>query len=299
MFIRNRTTIPMARSFRIRATGYDQSTGGAQGGGTGGGAAGSGATGGQQQGGQQQQGQQGGQQQGNQNGGSGEGGTPVQLSQERLETIISQAYARGAGKAEQTAQTRIAELEAENARLKGGNNGQGKGNTQQQGNQQGNQQQGKTYTQDEVQALISEKEKEHGTQLTEAQKKAEKLLETQLTSSIIASGSRLGAIDAQETAVLVLANGFVRHDEEGKVEIVNEKGQTRFNSKGEPMSLDEFMTEFLAKRPHLKRGANTGGTGSHSQNRNTQDNQNGQNKAPRTWAEAGIKAAQMLQGGSG
>ena len=46
-------------------------------------------------------------------------------------------------------------------------------------------------------------------------------------------------------------DGNLKLNESGNVEIFDEKGTTRYNSNGEPLTTDELVQEFLTQNPHF------------------------------------------------
>lgn len=86
-------------------------------------------------------------------------------------------------------------------------------------------------------------------------------------SAITSSASKVPFIDLG--VVLKLTKDQVQFDSEsGKFTVLNDAGQPRLNSSFEPMTLDEFYTDFAAKNKYLVRGNVISGTGS-SENRST------------------------------
>jgi hypothetical protein len=87
----------------------------------------------------------------------------------------------------------------------------------------------------------------------------QKLQETLIDGALTASASRNNAVDsAQVTALL---KGKTRLAEDGTVEVLDGNGTPRYNDKGELLSVDDMVTEFLTTNPHFVR-ATAGGSGS-------------------------------------
>lgn len=87
----------------------------------------------------------------------------------------------------------------------------------------------------------------------------QKLQETLIDGALTAAASRSNAVDtAQVTALL---KGRTRLSEDGTVEVLDDKGTPRYNDKGDLLSVDEMVTEFLTTNPHFVR-ATSGGSGS-------------------------------------
>ena len=86
-----------------------------------------------------------------------------------------------------------------------------------------------------------------------------RLQETLIDGALTASASRNNAVDTAQ--VTQLLKGNTRLNDEGTVEIVDANGTPRYNDKGDLLSVDEMVTEFLTANPHFVR-ANGGGAGS-------------------------------------
>ena len=91
-------------------------------------------------------------------------------------------------------------------------------------------------------------------------------LRSELTSvkvdgAVLSAASKAGAINAQQ--VVSLVKNQIRLGDDGNVEILSNEGQPRYNDKGEPMSVDSLVSEFIQANPHFK-SATPGGTSSKS-----------------------------------
>jgi len=86
-----------------------------------------------------------------------------------------------------------------------------------------------------------------------------KLQETLIDGALTASASRNNAVDAVQ--VTQLLKGNTRLSEDGTVEVLDANGTPRYNDKGELLTVDEQVTEFLTANPHFVR-ATSGGSGS-------------------------------------
>lgn len=178
---------------------------------------------------------------------------PVEFSSEqqaKLQELMDASYARGAGKAEKEWSKKFADLEA---RIPGAKPAEPKPKDVE-----------KTYSQTEVQELLQESLKEPESKTKAAEARIGQLLEKDRTSAIVTAAARAKAIDPEDIATL--AGRFVAHDEDGALVVLNEKGQPRLNAKGEPMTVDEFVKQFVDSKPHLKQGTGIAGAGSGSGN---------------------------------
>ena len=91
-----------------------------------------------------------------------------------------------------------------------------------------------------------------------------KTLKTQLeqikiNDSLLSSASKHKA-NVPDQVVSLLKNK-VKLNDEGKVEILAENNQPRYNTKGELLSVDEYVQEFLTQNPHFQ-SATPSGSGS-------------------------------------
>lgn len=221
-----------------------------------------------QAGGQQSaQGSQGGQQSGQQGAAQGQqsqvgqqqGGAITFATQDELDEFLEKRI----GRTRRTYDKQIDDLTKEVEKLKG------KGGKDAQQGAQGQQAQGneRTYTQAELQELIAKRDEEYTPKLKAAEDRVSKLLEKERSAAIISAAARANAIDPEDVSLLV--GRHVSHDEDGALVVLNEKGTPRLNSKGEPLSVEEFVKAFVESKPHLKRGSGTSGAGSGTSNNGT------------------------------
>lgn len=85
-----------------------------------------------------------------------------------------------------------------------------------------------------------------------------RLQETLIDGALTASASRNNAVDS--TQVTQLLKGSTRLNADGNVEIVDSNGTPRYNDKGELLTVDEMVGEFLTANPHFVK-ASPGGAG--------------------------------------
>ena len=89
---------------------------------------------------------------------------------------------------------------------------------------------------------------------TQEWKKKEAELQSQLqdikvNKALLSSASKNKAINPDQ--VVALLQNRIKLNESGNVEIFDEKGTTRYNSNGEPLTTDELVQEFLTQNPHF------------------------------------------------
>ena len=122
-----------------------------------------------------------------------------------------------------------------------------------------------------------------------------RLQETLIDGALTASASRNNAVDS--TQVTQLLKNATRLNADGNVEIVDANGSPRYNDKGELLSVDEMVSEFLTANPHFVK-ATPGGAG-------TIGNAGGSTSKPQSvdwmvenWTSGGKEAyAAMKRGG--
>ena len=79
--------------------------------------------------------------------------------------------------------------------------------------------------------------------------------------AVIGAANKAGAINAQQVASLI--KNQIRLGDDGGVEVTDPNGQLRYTDKGEPMSVEALVNEFIHANPHFKT-ATPGGTNSKS-----------------------------------
>ena len=80
-----------------------------------------------------------------------------------------------------------------------------------------------------------------------------------VNDSLLSSASKHKANVPDQVVQLLKSN--VKLNDEGKVEILAENNQPRYNTKGELLSVDEYVQEFLTQNPHFQ-SATPSGSGS-------------------------------------
>jgi len=85
-----------------------------------------------------------------------------------------------------------------------------------------------------------------------------RLQETLIDGAFTASASRNNAVDSIQVTQLLKNQARLSND--GSVEVVDSNGTPRYNDKGELLTVDELVTEFLTANPHFVK-ANGGGSG--------------------------------------
>lgn len=176
--------------------------------------------------------------------------TPAQ--QKKLNKLIDEAHAKGMNKGSAKLQKELDAIKQkmlDDAKKTGGKDGKDA-----------------KFTQEDLNAAISEALKEPSEKLTEMQKREEASKAKERNAAIISAASKADAVNPTQLAKLVADN--VVHDEDGEIVVLRDNGKPWLSKKGEPITVDDFVLEFLADKAnaHLKKGSGKAGSGSSSQN---------------------------------
>jgi hypothetical protein len=100
-------------------------------------------------------------------------------------------------------------------------------------------------------------------QIEEAKTKAdlEKLMQERIDNNILSVASQNKAISPSQ--VVALMKDKVRLTDDNRVEILDNNSNVRYNPKGELLTIEESVKEFLDANPHFRQGS-LSGTGSQS-----------------------------------
>jgi len=213
-----------------------------------------------------------------------------------LEDKINEAYARGASKAEKTFQTQITDLQAQVTELKKPKPPKG-GDKGGEGDGQGE----KTFSRKELDQILAERDKEWDAKVKPereareaAEKRAQDLLTKDKTAALVSAAAKAKAVDPEEVSQLL--EGKIGHDDDGKLIVLNETipGAAKLGKDGKPLSIDQFVADWIDARPHHKAGSGNPGAGSGS--RNNSPGGAGGGAAPKTFQEANAALAKTLSG---
>jgi len=105
-----------------------------------------------------------------------------------------------------------------------------------------------------MQQRIAEKE-------TELNKYKAEIKKERVDKSILTVASNYKAISPDQ--VVALLKSEVQLSDDGRTEVLDNNGNVRYNSKGQPLSIEERVKEFLDSNPHFRQGS-LSGTGSQS-----------------------------------
>ena len=80
--------------------------------------------------------------------------------------------------------------------------------------------------------------------------KRDRIIESfKVETPIVEAASRFRAVAPDQVKALVRSN--VRLNPEGDVEVLDDKGQVRYDDSGRLLSVDSYVQEFLSKNPHF------------------------------------------------
>ena len=105
-----------------------------------------------------------------------------------------------------------------------------------------------------MQERLSEKEKELLNYKTQIKKE-------KVDNSILSIANREKSINAQQ--VVALLKDEVRYTDDGRIEVVDNNSNVRYNAKGELLTIEDRVKEFLDSNPHFRKGS-LSGSGSQS-----------------------------------
>lgn len=108
----------------------------------------------------------------------------------------------------------------------------------------------------EFEDLLKEQADKFNEEKTSLQKQLEQI---KINDSLVNAASKNKAINPEQ--VTNLLRNKVRLNEDGRVEILAENNQPRYNSKGELLSVDDYVQEFITQNPHFQ-SATPSGSGS-------------------------------------
>ena len=100
-----------------------------------------------------------------------------------------------------------------------------------------------------MQQRIAEKE-------TELNKYKAEIKKERVDKSILTVASSYKAISPDQ--VVALLKSEVQLSDDGRTEVLDNNGNVRYNSKGQPLSIEERVKEFLDSNPHFRQGSLSG-----------------------------------------
>ena len=98
----------------------------------------------------------------------------------------------------------------------------------------------------EFEKILKEKSEEFGKKLSGLETE---LRDIKVNKSLLSSASKNKAVNPDQ--VVELLNKNIKLNDSGSVEILDKNGIARYNSKGELLTTDEYVQEFLTQNPHF------------------------------------------------
>ena len=98
----------------------------------------------------------------------------------------------------------------------------------------------------EFEQILKEKSEEFNKKYTSLEKE---LKDIKINKSLLSSASKNRAINPDQVVELLKNN--IQLNETGNVEILDKNGIARYNNKGELLTTDELVNEFLTQNPHF------------------------------------------------
>jgi vacuolar-type H+-ATPase catalytic subunit A/Vma1 len=105
-----------------------------------------------------------------------------------------------------------------------------------------------------MQERLSEKEQELA-------KVKDQIKKEKVDNSILSIANKEKSINAQQ--VVSLLKNEVKYNDDGRIEIVDNNSNVRYNAKGELLTIEDRVKEFLDSNPHFRQGS-LSGSGSQS-----------------------------------
>ena len=105
----------------------------------------------------------------------------------------------------------------------------------------------------EFEQILKEKSEEFNKKYTSLESE---LKDIKINKAILSSASKNRAINPDQVVELLKHN--LKLNEEGQVEILDKNGIARYNSKGELLTTDELVNEFLTQNPHFVTATSSG-----------------------------------------
>lgn len=85
---------------------------------------------------------------------------------------------------------------------------------------------------------------------SEIQKRDSIIKEYKVNVPLLSAAAKHNAVNAEQVKALLAQN--VRLNADGEVEVVDHTGSVRYNDAGEPLGVDDLVSEFLLSNPHFR-----------------------------------------------
>jgi hypothetical protein len=84
----------------------------------------------------------------------------------------------------------------------------------------------------------------------EIQKRDSIIKDYKVNMPLLSAAAKFNAVNAEQVKALLASN--VRLNQDGEVEVVDEKGSVRYNDRGEALGVDDLVRGFLDSNPHFR-----------------------------------------------
>jgi len=84
----------------------------------------------------------------------------------------------------------------------------------------------------------------------------EEIKKEKVDNSILSVANKEQSINAQQ--VVALLKSEVKYNDDGRIEIVDNNSNVRYNTKGELLTIEDRVKEFLDANPHFRQGSRSG-----------------------------------------
>jgi hypothetical protein len=91
---------------------------------------------------------------------------------------------------------------------------------------------------------------------TELNRYKEQIKKEKVDNSILSVANKEQSINAQQ--VVALLKSEVKYNDDGRIEIVDNNSNVRYNTKGELLTIEDRVKEFLDANPHFRQGSRSG-----------------------------------------
>ena len=109
--------------------------------------------------------------------------------------------------------------------------------------------------------LLKEQQLKEAKSKSDIEKIMQERIKEKVDNSILSVANREKSINAQQ--VVSLLKDEVRYTDDGRIEIVDNNSNVRYNTKGELLTIEDRVKEFLDANPHFRQGS-LSGSGSQS-----------------------------------
>ena len=104
--------------------------------------------------------------------------------------------------------------------------------------------------------LLKEQQLKEAKSKSEIEKIMQERIKEKVDNSILSIASSNNAINPSQ--VVALLKDEVKYNDDGRIEVVDNNSNVRYNKSGKPFSLEDRVKEFLDSNPHFRKGSMSG-----------------------------------------